>query len=95
MQTPVKNAPDETEAAASPTADERIDAIVRFLQQLVLLLEVEPDLNRESIAAWLEIVGRSERGHGLQTPRQQVAMDHLCASVLSPHVALERRTLPA
>ena len=40
-------------APGAPTLGERIDAIEKFLEQLVVLLEVEPDLSRANIAAWL------------------------------------------
>jgi len=86
MQTLEKSDQYPAPAGSAPTQAERIDAIEQFLQQLVLLLEVEPELNRESIAAWLDIVGRSERAHGLQSLRQKVAMDSLRAVVLSPAV---------
>ena len=85
MQTSVKNSAPTAEAAA-PTVAERIDAIEQFLQQLVLLLEVEPDLNRESVAAWIEITNKSAGAHGLQSVRERVAMEQLCARVLSPDV---------
>ncbi|MCT8174368.1 hypothetical protein [Variovorax sp. CY25R-8] len=90
MQTLEKSDQYPAPAGSAPTLAERIDAIEQFLQQLVLLLEVEPELNRESIAAWLDIVGRSERAHGLQSRRQKVAMDSLRAVVLSPAVDVLR-----
>ena len=90
MQTPVKNSSPVAEAATAPTLAERIDAIEHFLQQLVLLLEVEPDLNRESVAAWIEITNKSASAHGLQSERERIAMDQLCERVLSPAVDVLR-----
>ena len=52
-----------------PTPDERIDAIEKFLAQLVLLLEVEPDVNRETIGSWLQVCSAAARAHRAQTPR--------------------------
>ena len=92
MQIPVKNSSRAAEAATAPTLAERIDAIEQFLQQLVLLLEVEPDLNRESVAAWIEITNKSACAHGLQSPRELAAMEQLCARVLSPSVDVMQAT---
>lgn len=78
--TPNAAAPDD------PTLGERIDAIELFLQQLVVLLEVEPDLSRENIAAWIEITNKSATAHGLQSRRERVAMEDLCKRVLSPAI---------
>ncbi|KQX34672.1 hypothetical protein [Variovorax sp. Root434] len=91
MQTSLKNSPQATEAAA-PTVAERIDAIEQFLQQLVLLLEVEPDLNRESVAAWIEITNSSASAHGLQSMRERAAMEQLCSRVLNFPLDVERAT---
>ncbi|AGU51544.1 hypothetical protein VAPA_1c44710 [Variovorax paradoxus B4] len=88
MQTSETHALHAAAAPGAPTLGERIDAIEKFLEQLVVLLEVEPDLSRANIAAWLEIVGASARAHGLQTPRQQAAMELLCSRVLAPSFEL-------
>ena len=92
MQIPVKNSSHSAEAATAPTLVERVDAIEQFLQQLVLLLEVEPDLNRESVAAWIEITNKSASAHGLQSPRELAAMEQLCVRVLSPSVDVMQAT---
>jgi hypothetical protein len=92
MQTPVKNSSHTADAVPAPTLAERLDAIEQFLQQLVLLLEVEPDLNRESVAAWIEITNRSAAAHGLQSARERAAMDRLCARVLSSAVDVQQPT---
>ena len=86
----MKNSSHVAEAATAPTLAERIDAIEHFLQQLVLLLEVEPDLNRESVAAWIEITNKSASAHGLQSERERIAMNQLCERVLSPVVDVIR-----
>lgn len=86
----MKNSPRTAEAKTAPTLAERVDAIEKFLQQLVLLLEVEPDLNRESVAAWIEITNRSASAHGLQSERERKAMNQLCERVLSPAVDVVR-----
>lgn len=90
MQTLEKNDQRPAHAETAPTLAERIDAIEQFLQQLVLLLEVEPELNRECIAAWIEITSASARAHGLETPRQRAALEQLCERVLSPAVDVLR-----
>jgi hypothetical protein len=90
MQTSEKNSPCLAKTSPAPTLAERIDAIEQFLQQLVQLLEVEPDLNRESIAAWIEITTASAGAHGLQALRQRAAMAQLCERVLSPAVDVLR-----
>ena len=82
----MKNARRAAATGPTPTLAERIDAIEQFLQQLVLLLEVEPDLSRENIAAWIEITTASASAQGLQTLRQRAALEQLCARVLSPAV---------
>lgn len=90
MQTLEKSDQYPAPAGSAPTLAERIDAIEQFLQQLVLLLEVEPDLNRESIAAWIEITTASASAQGLQTLRQRAALEQLCVRVLSPAVDVLR-----
>ncbi|WP_445287681.1 hypothetical protein [Variovorax atrisoli] len=77
---------------ALPTAVERIEAVENFLQQLVLLLEVEPDITRENIGAWMELCSASARAHGLQSRRQALAMEHLRARVLGPSLDIEHAT---
>jgi hypothetical protein len=72
---------DATEAAPT-TTKERIDAIEQFLAQLVLLLEVEPELCRESISAWLQVCAVSTRACGPAAPRRTAALDQLCTRVL-------------
>ncbi|QRF56585.1 hypothetical protein [Variovorax paradoxus] len=86
MQTLEKSDQYPAPAGSAPTLAERIDAIEQFLQQLVVLLEVEPDLNRECIAAWIEISTSSASAHGLLTLRERAAMERLCARVFSPAV---------
>jgi hypothetical protein len=94
MQTSEKNsqclANAHADASPAPTLAERIDAIEQFLQQLVQLLEVEPDLNRESIAAWIEITTASAGAQGLAALRQRAAMAQLCERVLAPAVDVLR-----
>jgi hypothetical protein len=90
MQTSVKNSQNLADASPAPTLSERIDAIEQFLQQLVQLLEVEPDLNRETIAAWIEITTASAGAQGLQALRQRAAMAQLCERVLAPAVDVIR-----
>ncbi|WP_339092248.1 hypothetical protein [Variovorax paradoxus] len=90
MQTSEKNSQRLANASPAPTLAERIDAIEQFLQQLVLLLEVEPDLNRETVAAWIEITNKSATAHGMQSARERAAMEQLCERVLSPAVDVLR-----
>ena len=91
MQTSDEKGRRTTDAATiAPTLDERIGAVENFLQQLVLLLEVEPELTRENIAAWIELTNKCATAHGLQSPRERVAMDWLCERVLSPAVDVTR-----
>lgn len=85
----MKNSSHTADAVPAPTLAERVDAIEQFLQQLVLLLEVEPDLNRESVAAWIEITSRSASAHGLQSERERTAMEQLCRRVLSHAVEVQ------
>jgi hypothetical protein len=90
MQTPVKNSSHTADAVPAPTLAERVDAIEQFLQQLVLLLEVEPALNRETVAAWIEITNRSAAAHGLQSARERAAMEQLCSRVLNLPLDIEQ-----
>jgi len=92
MQTSEKNSQRLAQASPAPTLAERIDAIEQFLQQLVQLLEVEPDLSRESIAAWIEITTASAGAQGLQALRQRAALAQLCERVLAPSVDVIRPT---
>ena len=69
---------------------ERINAIEQFLEQLVLLLEVEPELSRESISAWLQVCASSARASGVETPRESAALDQLCTRVLGSPVGMLR-----
>jgi hypothetical protein len=78
------------EAAFTPTPAERIDAIEQFLQQLVLLLEVEPDINRETVSAWIDICSASALAHGARTPRQAMTLQGLCRRVLTPAIEVLR-----
>ncbi len=88
----MKSTSHTAEAATAPTLAERVDAIEQFLQQLVLLLEVEPELNRESVAAWIEITNKSATAHGLQSVEERAAMDQLCSRVLSFSVDIDQAT---
>lgn len=67
----------------APTTEERLDAIEEFLAQLVVLLEVEPEISRESVTEWLQICSAAARAHGTKTPREQAAFGQLCERVLS------------
>lgn len=75
---------------ALPTPSERIDAVETFLQQLVLMLEVEPEITRENIAAWMDVCSASARAHGLQSVRQTLALEHLRSRVLCNSLDIER-----
>lgn len=76
--------------ATQPTTHERIDAIEQFLQQLVLLLEVEPEITRENIAAWMLLCSASARTHGLESQRQTLALGSLRDRVLGRSIEVER-----
>ena len=82
-------------ATGAPTLDERMGAVENFLQQLVVLLEVEPDLTRENIAAWIDLTNRCASAHGLQSLRERAAMEQLCSRVLSIPLDIAQATLPA
>lgn len=73
-----------------PTPAERIDAVETFLQQLVLMLEVEPEITRENIGAWMDACSAGARAHGLQSTRQTMALEHLRSRVLSNSLDAER-----
>jgi hypothetical protein len=77
-------------AIAAPTLAERIDALEQFLQQLVLLLEVEPVLTAETIGAWITICSASGLAHGALTQRQTSALEQLCRRVLTPSMDVMR-----
>ncbi|MGJ7555072.1 hypothetical protein ACSFBI_13805 [Variovorax sp. RB3P1] len=90
MQTSEKTSKCLAKASPAPTLAERIDAIEQFLQQLVQLLEVEPNLSRENVAAWMEVMTASAGAQGLQALRQRGALERLCERVLSPAVDVLR-----
>jgi len=90
MQTSEKTSQRLAKASPAPTLAERIDAIEQFLQQLVQLLEVEPDLSRENVATWMEVMTASAGAQGLQALRQRAALEQLCERVLSPAVDVLR-----
>ncbi len=77
---------------ALPTLAERVEAMENFMQQFLLLVELEPELTRENIGAWMELCSHSARAHGLQTARQALAMTHLRARLLGPSLDIERVT---
>lgn len=83
------------EAAFTPTPTERIDAIEQFLQQLVVLLEVESDINRETVSAWIAICSTSALAHGVRTLRQTKTLEQLCGRVLTPAVDVEQPSAPS
>lgn len=76
--------------ATQPNAHERIDAIEQFLQQLVLLLEVEPELSRDSIGAWFAVCQASSRASGVGSARSEQALTQLCGRVLESPVDMLR-----
>ena len=76
--------------AFTPTTSERIDAIEQFLQQLVVLLEVEPDISRETVSAWIAICSASALAHGVRTPQQTLTLEQLCRRVLTPAMDVVR-----
>ncbi|CAN7476032.1 hypothetical protein [Variovorax paradoxus] len=90
MKTSVEKRARPNAAVIAPTLAERIDAIEQFLQQLVVLLEVEPDLNRDTIAAWIEVTTASACAHGMQSRRERTALEQLCRRVLTPAVEVVR-----
>jgi len=90
MQTSEKTSQCLAKASPAPTLAERIDAIEQFLQQLVQLLEVEPNLSRENVVAWMEVMTASAGAQGLQALRQRAALERLCERVLSPAVDVLR-----
>lgn len=75
---------------APPTQPERIEAIEHFLQQLVVMLEVEPEITRENIGAWMQLCSASARAHGLESQRQTLALEHLRERVLGVSIDVER-----
>jgi len=81
-------------ATGAPTLDERMGAVESFLQQLVVLLEVEPELTRGNIAAWIELTNRCASAHGLQSLRERAAMEQLCSRVLNIPLDIAQATLP-
>ncbi|XXQ55634.1 hypothetical protein ACA040_004352 [Xenophilus aerolatus] len=66
----------------APTPDERIDAIEEFLAQLVLLLEVEPNITKDTVTNWLQLSAAAVRAHKTKSPRQQAVFGQLCERVL-------------
>lgn len=65
----------------------RIEANELFLQQLVLLLEVEPELTAENIASWLMLTRDRMRDHQVVAPPVLAAFGNLIDRVtaLLPH----------
>jgi len=90
MQTSREEKDQPAMEAFAPTPSERIDAIEQFLQQLMLLLEVEPEINRETVSAWIAICSASALAHGARTPRQTKTLEGLCRRVLTPAVDVVR-----
>lgn len=69
---------------APPSTDisARVEAIELFLQQLVLLLEAEPDLTAENVARWLMVCREQQRKHKTTSPPVLAAMGNLIERVL-------------
>ena len=75
---------------APPTNSERIEAVETFLQQLVLMLEVEPEITRENFSVWMQLCSASARAHGLETRRQTFVLDQLRERVLGTSIDVQR-----
>lgn len=55
--------PPKPTAPAQDNTAERIEAIEIFMQQLVFLLEVEPDISADKVRAWLSKCRAQLRSH--------------------------------
>jgi hypothetical protein len=67
--------------APSLSIEDRLDAIELFLQQLVLLLEVEPVVTAANIRAWVNIASARMRQSGSASGHQLAALARLVEQV--------------
>ena len=61
----------------SASLEPRVEAIELFLQQLVFLLEVEPNLNRQTISNWLLTCREAMRSHDVIAAPTSAAFGNL------------------
>lgn len=62
---------------ATPSIEDRLNAIELLLQQLVLLLEAEPEVTAARLSAWAAIAAGAMRAHGSATEGQLAALARL------------------
>lgn len=67
--------------APSLSVEDRLGAIELFLQQLVLLLEVEPVVTAANIRAWVNIASARMRQSGSASGHQLAALARLVEQV--------------
>ena len=71
------------EATTAPTTEQRLFALETMLQQLVLVLECEPQFSAQALGRWMDIARKHMRMHQAATPGELDALDSLQRSVLT------------
>lgn len=74
---------DAAAATATPTAEQRLDAIELFLQHLVLVIECQPAFSAEHLARWTALACRRMQSTGSTPPATVAALQQLQRKVLS------------
>lgn len=73
----------KTEAATVPTTEQRLFALETMLQQLVLVLECEPQFSAQALGRWMDVARKHMRKHDAATPGEMTALEALQRSVLT------------
>eukprot|EP01030_Chromulinospumella_sphaerica_P005085 gene5085-4973_t len=73
----------KTEANTVPTTEQRLFALETMLQQLVLVLECEPQFSAQALGRWMDVARKHMRMHEAATPGELNALDTLQRSVLT------------
>lgn len=70
-------------AAATPTTEERLEALELFMQHLLLVLECEPRFTAEAMARWLEMSRARMRKTGSVASSTEAALARLQTLLLA------------
>ena len=71
------------EATILPSTEQRLFALETMLQQLVLVLECEPQFSAQALGRWMDIARKHMRMHEAATPGELDALYSLHRSVLT------------
>lgn len=70
-----------TPAHPMPATEDRITALELLLQNIVLLLEAEPDFTADALARWMQTAMQHMRAHSAATDAELAALARLVGKV--------------